>query len=137
MKGLQKKNIQLSFIKPTNKLPALKVDKVRMSEVLSNLIGNAINYTNPNGKVVVSVEQKGNEIITNVADTGIGIPADAIPHLFTKFFRVTEGLTQQAASQGNGLGLYISKSIVDMHHGKIWINSQVGKGSVFSFSIPV
>lgn len=131
------KNIQLEFVKPATKLPLLKVDKVRMAEVLSNLIGNAINYTNPNGKVTVTTEQKDNEVVTNVSDTGVGIPADAIPHLFTKFFRVTQGLTQQAASQGNGLGLYISKSIVDMHKGKIWVTSEVGKGSVFSFSIPV
>lgn len=130
------KNIQLEFKKPETPIPSVKVDKVRMSEVIANLITNAINYTNPNGKIIVSVEQKEHEIVTSVTDTGIGIPADAISHLFTKFFRVTDGLTQQASSQGNGLGLYISKSIVEMHKGKIWVESTVGKGSTFSFSIP-
>lgn len=131
------KNIQLTFTRATQTLPNIKVDKVRIAEVLSNLIGNAINYTNPNGIVTVSVEQKDNEIITHITDSGIGIPQDAIQHLFTKFFRVTQGLTQQQYSQGNGLGLYISKAIIDMHHGKIWVNSEIGKGSVFSFSIPI
>lgn len=130
------KSIAISYKPSDQKLPNIKADKVRITEVLSNLISNAINYTNPNGKVQIWVELKDNQIVTHVTDNGTGIPADAIPHLFTKFFRVTQGLTQQQYSQGNGLGLYISKAIVEMHKGKIWVESQVGKGSVFSFAIP-
>lgn len=130
------KNLQIEFRDQSNPLPKIKGDKTRLIEVLSNLINNAINYSSPGGRVMVWLEKNHDSLITHVSDTGIGIPTDAIPHLFTKFFRVTDGLTQQQASQGNGLGLFISKSIIDSHHGKIWVNSELGKGSVFSFSIP-
>lgn len=131
------KSISLMYSSPASQLPGIRIDKVRMSEVVSNLVSNSINYTSPNGKIQVWTELKGSEIITHVADNGIGIPEDAIGHLFTKFFRVTKGLTQQQYSQGNGLGLYISKEIVTMHGGKIWVESQVGKGSIFSFSLSI
>lgn len=131
------KNIQLKFTDPASAIPKINADKVRLGEVLSNLISNAISYTPPNGIVKVWVEIVGNEVVTHVADNGKGIPQDAIGHLFTKFYRITDGLTQDANSQGNGLGLYISKSIIDMHHGRIWVESEVGKGSRFSFSIPL
>lgn len=131
------KNIQLTFIAPSLRLPKARVDKVRIGEVLSNLISNAIVYTEPNGKIDVTVELQGGEIITHISDTGRGIPQEAMSHLFTKFYRVNTGLAQGGNSEGNGLGLYISKAIVDMHHGKIWVTSEVGKGSVFSFSVPV
>src|SRR3989344_5913409 len=120
------KNIQLDFVSPDQNIPQIKADKVRISEVLSNLISNAINYTNPGGKVQISVHLQQDEVWTCIADNGPGIPEEAIPKLFTKFFRVTSGLTQNQNSQGNGLGLYISKAIVDMHHGKIWVESKVG-----------
>lgn len=130
------KNIQIEFKEPAYPLPKIKGDKTRLIEVLSNLINNAINYTSPGGKIIVWLEKNHDSLLTHISDTGIGIPPEAIPHLFTKFFRVTYGLTQQQASQGNGLGLFISKSIIDSHHGKIWVNSELGKGSVFSFAIP-
>ncbi len=131
------KNINLSFKEPEKPLPKVKVDKVRILEVIANLITNAINYTNPHGEVNITLEQKGKEAITHVTDTGVGIPQEAIPQLFTKFFRVTQGLTQNQNPQGTGLGLFVSKSIVELHHGKIWVDSELGKGSTFSFSLPV
>lgn len=131
------KRIQLKFIEAAN-LSLIKVDKVRVLEVVSNLISNAINYTNPGGMIQVWAEKGENEIITHVGDNGQGIPAEAIPNLFTKFYRVTQGLTQGSTNaEGNGLGLYISKAIVDMHKGKIWVESEVGVGSRFSFSLPL
>lgn len=129
------KNIQLKFIPPTQDLPIIRADKIRMSEVLSNLISNAINYTNPGGRIEVSTLQLQSNVITYVADNGKGIPKEAAEKLFTKFYRVTDGLKQD--SQGNGLGLYISKAIMDMHHGKIWVDSEEGKGTRFSFSLPL
>jgi PAS domain S-box-containing protein len=116
------------------KLSNVLIDKFRITEVLSNLIDNALAYTKSNGKVVVEVEEKNDEIITNIKDTGIGIPQEALPKLFTKFFRVS-GILEQG-SKGTGLGLYISKAIVEMHHGRIWVNSILGKGSSFSFALP-
>lgn len=134
MPKAREKQLDLQYIEPTQPIPQLKVDKVRITEVITNLLNNAINYTDPGGQIKVWVEYNGGEVITNVADTGKGIPAEAIPQLFNKFYRVTGALEQ--GIKGTGLGLYITKSIIDMHHGKIWVKSEVDKGSTFSFSLP-
>lgn len=130
----KEKNIALTYKKPDTVIPLLNIDKIRITEVLSNLIDNAIVYTPNNGSVTISIEDNGNEVITRVKDTGKGIPSTALPNLFTKFFRVSGFLSKE--SKGTGLGLYISKKIVEMHKGKIWVESEVNKGSVFSFSVP-
>ncbi len=133
----KEKRIDLTFIKPETTLPQVKADTVRINEVLNNLISNALNYTEPGGKVTVWTEQKNDFLITHIKDTGRGISKEALPHLFSKFFRET-GIVDPQASRGNGLGLYISKAIVELHHGKIWVESEgVGKGSTFSFELPV
>lgn len=129
------KNIKLEAKLPSEPLPQVLVDPIRINEVLNNLISNALNYTKEGGTIEVSAKTKGEEVITSVSDTGVGIPPEAIPHLFSKFFRVSGSLEQ--GSKGTGLGLYISKSIIDMHHGKIWVESQVGKGTTFYFSLPI
>src|SRR3989344_2071228 len=130
------KRISIEFIPPVVKIPSVNADAVRINEVLGNLISNAINYTEPGGTIEISIELKDEEVITHVKDTGKGIPKDLLPRLFTKFFRVQGGGAEQA-SKGNGLGLYLSKAIVDLHHGKIWADSEgEGKGAIFSFSLP-
>lgn len=131
----KERKLELVFAQPTASIPPVSADKLRIAEVLNNLISNALSYTEPGGKITISVESNGKEIITHVIDSGQGIPKEALPHLFTKFFRVSGKLEQ--GSKGTGLGLYISKAIVEMHHGKIWVTSELGKGSVFSFSLPV
>ncbi len=128
------KQVQLTFLDSLVK-PTVQIDKLRMGEVLSNLISNAIIYTNAGGTVKVWIGQKDNNITTFVQDTGVGIPATAIPHLFTKFYRVSTSLQQ--GIKGTGLGLYISKVIVEKHGGSIWVNSEVSKGSTFAFSLPI
>lgn len=128
------KKIGLILVEPQKPLSFVKADKLRINEVLSNLLSNAISYTHTGGKISVAIEQKGQEVITHIKDTGVGIPRNALPHLFTKFFRVTGKLTQGA--KGTGLGLYISKAIVETHGGHIWVESEVNKGSTFSFSLP-
>ncbi|MDQ3098600.1 MAG: ATP-binding protein [bacterium] len=112
------------------------VDKLRINEVISNLISNAINYTQEGGTITVESHPSadGTWIETSVVDNGQGIPKNAQNHLFEKFFRVTGKLEQ--GSKGNGLGLYISKSIVLMHGGKIWVESDAGKGARFIFTVP-
>lgn len=139
MERAKEKNITLTFTKPTDAvIPeniCVHADKLRIGEVLSNLIANAINYTSEGGKVTIWLEKTETEIITHVTDTGEGIPQEAIPNLFTKFFRVAGTLTK--STKGTGLGLYVSKSIVQLHHGKIWVESTYGSGSTFSFSIPL
>lgn len=130
------KRITLQYIKPKTPLPTVQADNVRINEVINNFLANAINYTEPGGKVTLWTEFKDSYIYTHVTDTGRGLPKEALGRLFTKFYRVPGNLDQ--ASKGNGLGLYISKAIVELHHGKIWATSPgLGKGSTFSFSLPV
>jgi len=128
------KNVILNF-NPPPKLPKVLADPLRISEVITNLVANAINYTNTGGKIDVSLLITPNELITTVSDTGIGIPKEAIPHLFNKFFRVTN--TTQQADKGTGLGLYISKSIIEKLGGMIRVESEINKGSQFSFTLPL
>jgi PAS domain S-box-containing protein len=135
----KQKDLLLTCKKPKGKLPMILADRFRIAQVLNNLIGNAITYTKPKGAVTVSIkktiEKNKKMILVSVSDTGEGIPEGALPKLFTKFFRVSGKLEQ--GSKGTGLGLYISKSIIDLHKGKIWAESQFGKGSTFSFTLPV
>lgn len=129
------KNIVLTLIPPSSPLPKVVADPLRIGEVITNLVANAINYTGAGGKVQVFTQTFPNEIITSVSDTGVGIPKEAIPHLFNKFFRVSNQL--QKADKGTGLGLYIAKSIIEKLHGKIWVESEPGKGSKFCFTLPI
>lgn len=131
----EEKKQTLEFLEPSEPMPTIEADKLRINEVLSNLIANAISYTPEGGQITVWTESQDGEVITHVKDTGVGIQKEAIPHLFTKFFRISGNLEQ--GSKGTGLGLYISKSVVDMHHGKIWVESEFGKGSTFNFSLPI
>jgi signal transduction histidine kinase len=131
----KEKNISLEFVEPTQQIPNIKADKLRINEVLTNLIANAINYTPTQGKVSVWIDQKDKNVLTHIQDTGPGIAPELQHHLFNKFYRVGTSLTQ--GTKGTGLGLYISKAIVDMLKGQIWVESELGKGSTFSFSIPI
>ena len=131
---LKDKNLELTVDVPSN-LPKVYVDPLRIVEVLSNLLTNAINYTASGGKIRVWAQHLGKEVITHVADSGQGIPKEDLVHLFTKFFRVSGPLEQ--GSKGTGLGLYIAKSIINMHHGRIWAESELNKGSTFSFALPI
>ncbi len=128
------KQITVTIDSPTSTLSPVNVDAFRISEVITNLVSNAINYTNSNGSVAISFEQNEDELITHIKDTGQGIPKEALPHLFTKFYRVSGKLEQ--GSKGTGLGLYISKAIIEMHGGRIWVESELNKGSTFSFALP-
>lgn len=109
-------------------------DELAVREVVNNLITNAIKYTNQ-GAVDVYLEQQGDQLQVSIKDSGIGIPQRALAKLFTKFYRVHGGL--DSGSKGTGLGLFIAKSIVERHGGRISVQSQEGAGSVFSFSLPV
>jgi two-component system sensor histidine kinase VicK len=131
----KEEQLKLIFTEPKKPFPKVEVDPLRITEVLNNLLLNALTYTPAKGKVQVWLESDGNNLITHIKDTGQGIPREALPHLFTKFFRVSGKLEQ--GSKGTGLGLYIAKAIVEMHGGKIWVESKLGKGSTFSFSLPI
>lgn len=115
-------------------LPRLTIDPTRIRQVLLNLIKNAMQFT-PHGQIGVSVQCEGEQVIFNVTDTGVGIPPEEIPHIFEAFYQVDA--TLQRRHGGAGLGLAISQRFVELHGGKIWARSQVGKGSTFSFSLPI
>lgn len=114
-------------------LPAIAVDRASIMEVISNLVDNAIKYSPEGGEVVVGVKRDGDFISTTVTDQGVGIPKSVMGNLFKKFYRSHR--TKQAVT-GTGLGLYISKVIVDSHGGNIWVRSTEGKGATFGFEIP-
>jgi len=106
-----------------------------MEEVLSNLITNAINYTPENGRVVLSAESNDDFVVMKVSDTGYGIASEDLDKIFTRFYRAKNEKTRFVI--GTGLGLPIVKKIVESHHGRIEVESEVGKGSTFSVYIPV
>lgn len=115
----------------------VEADRDMIYQAVLNLISNAIKYTPEGGKVSVSVsvDERRNVVICEVADTGMGIPADALPHIFEKFYRVKEN---QKAAKGTGLGLTLVKHIVEtVHDGQLSVRSEEGQGSTFSFELPV
>ena len=114
-------------------LPALRANPVRLRQVLDNVVGNAIKYSEKDGEVKVSIHAEGDQIILQVSDNGPGIPIQDQAHIFDKFYR-GHNMDRQ---EGSGLGLAIVKSIVDAHQGRIWVESNVGQGSTFFIVLPV
>ncbi len=115
-------------------LPEVEVDKDKLIQVVINMISNAVKFTDQ-GSVTCKTERRNGEIVVSVLDTGPGIPQEDLPKVFEKFKQVGDTLTDKP--KGTGLGLPICKQIVEHHGGKIWAESEVGKGSKFSFNIPV
>lgn len=111
----------------------VNADPERIREVFINLVDNAIKFT-PEGEVNVSINGDDKEVTVGVHDQGIGIPKDEVNHLFQKFYRVDNTETREIG--GTGLGLYLSRTIIEMYNGKIWVESEEGKGSNFYFSLP-
>jgi two-component system phosphate regulon sensor histidine kinase PhoR len=128
------KGLSLSLNIPSQ-LPDVAADNRRLQEVLQNLLDNAIQYTLPGGKIVLSAEVRGDEVIFTVADTGIGIPQADQPRIFERFYRVDVARSREAG--GTGLGLSISKHLIEAQGGRIWVESEVGVGSKFHFAVPV
>jgi two-component system, OmpR family, phosphate regulon sensor histidine kinase PhoR len=128
------KGIDLSLNVPSQ-LPDVAADNRRLQEVVQNLLDNATQYTLPGGKIVLSAETFDDEVIFTVADTGIGIPQADQPRIFERFYRVDVARSREAG--GTGLGLSIAKHLVEAQGGRIWVDSEVGVGSKFHFSIPV
>jgi len=117
-------------------LPPVTADHDRVSQVLINLLGNALQYTQPGGKVSLTVQREGNMVLTRITDTGSGIPAEHLTNIFTRFFRVDK--SRSRAGGGSGIGLTIAKTIIESHGGRIWAESDgPGKGSSFSFTLPL
>jgi len=131
----QKKNIKLS-IEGELKLPEIMIDTKRITQVIANLVNNAIKFTPEKGNIRLEGQFSKDEVIIGVTDSGMGLSKENIEKLFVPFFQVESGLVR--AQKGTGLGLAISKGIVNAHDGKIWVESAgEGKGSSFIFSLPV
>lgn len=128
------KKITLTYTHPTEALPELLIDERKIGLVLTSILDNAIKFTS-HGGVTVTVTRNENTVITTIADTGIGIPAEQLATLFQKFNRV--GSVMVYDFKGAGLGLYISKTIIDLHGGKIWAQAHEGQGTTVSFSLPI
>jgi signal transduction histidine kinase len=133
MPKMGEKEIQLS-VKIDERMPDIEADKELITYVFLNLIANAFKYTPSGGKVLVKVSQKNSSITAEVKDTGIGIPAQDLPHIFEEFFRASN---VAKTTKGTGLGLSLVKYIIEKHGGNILLESEVGKGSSFRFIIPI
>jgi two-component system sensor histidine kinase BaeS len=134
-KQFEEKGVALETQVPPG-LPQVLVDKDRIDQVLLNLVGNALQYTPSGGKVTISTRAQDGEIHIAVADTGIGIPPEHLPHLFTRFYRVDK--SRSRAGGGSGIGLTIARYLVEAHGGRIWVvSSGSGQGSTFTFTLPL
>jgi signal transduction histidine kinase len=127
----REKSISL-IVNVADDLPAVRADPARVLQVFSNLVGNAVKFTPAGGSITLSATRSDGRVLCSVADTGPGIPAAQIPRLFGKFWQAKRG-----DGRGVGLGLAIARGIVEAHGGTIDVRSEVGQGSVFSFSLPV
>jgi hypothetical protein len=116
-------------------LPSVMLDKERINQVINNLITNAIKFSFPETVITMKAEQKGDEIIISVADQGQGIPETEISQIFSEFNQTSTRPT--AGEKSTGLGLAIVKRMVEAHQGQIWVESELGKGSTFSFTLPI
>jgi len=116
-------------------LPEIEADDRRVEQVVANLLDNALNHTPSGGIVLVAVSPDKDGALVSVADTGEGIPAEHLPYIFERFYRIDDARSRKTG--GAGLGLAIAKQMVELHGGRIWVESEVGKGSKFSFTLPV
>lgn len=131
---INKKKLEVVFIKPPDKLPDVLIDMEKMKLVVQNLLENAIKYTPAGGKIKVEIRQNKGELEFSIKDSGMGILPENKDRMFTKFFRSADAIKRE--TDGSGLGLFIAKNIVEAHEGRIWYESEAGAGATFYFSIP-
>lgn len=125
----EKKNITIRY-EPAEGTRVLEADSVMIGRVIMNLLDNAVKYTDPGGSIIIHASEKSNELMVEVRDSGRGISQDKLPFVFDAFYRAAQD------QKGAGLGLAISKTIVEAHGGKMWVDSTPGRGSIFGFILP-
>jgi signal transduction histidine kinase len=116
-------------------MPDIRGDKARIEQVLMNIMTNAMKYTPEGGAILISCGVAGKNVWVKIADTGVGIPEDDLPHVFDRFYRVDKARSRE--SGGTGLGLSIAKEIIERHGGIITVTSEIGRGSAFTVSLPI
>ena len=131
--GAKEKQITM-LMQADKKLPMVVGNPTQLRQVVDNLIGNAVKYTPDNGEIRLLLREQTDQLLFYVGDNGPGIPADEHQRIFEKFYRAKDA---HKHAQGTGLGLAIVKTIVDKHHGRIWVDSKPGKGSVFTVVLPI
>jgi histidine kinase len=118
-------------------LPSVVADADRVVQILINLMSNALRHTPPTGRVTVGAGIAGGEVVFEVADTGEGLPPEHLPHVFERFYRVDNSRSRDEAGGGSGVGLAISKALVEAMEGRLWAESEgVGEGAIFRFALP-
>jgi signal transduction histidine kinase len=125
-----KKGITILFNVSGGISPSILADPAMIDRVIANLLDNAIAYTDAGGSISVTLSESEGAIVVSIADTGRGIPEDKLPYIFDAFYRISRD------TKGSGLGLFIVKTIIEAHGGRIWMESMTGKGSTFSFTLP-
>lgn len=131
----KKRQIKFELKKIKKKVPKLLLDVGKLKLAFQNLIDNALKYTPAKGKVIIGVDCNNKEVVISVKDSGVGIPKEQQERIFSKFFRGTNVIKME--TDGSGLGLFITKNIIESHNGRIWFESEAGKGTTFYFAIPI
>jgi signal transduction histidine kinase len=114
-------------------LPPVLADPESLERILTNLLSNALKYGDENGEIAVEIARRDESAVVAVRDSGRGIQPEHLPHLFDRYYRAEHQTRQR---EGLGLGLYITKAMVEAHGGRIWVESEVGRGSTFTFTLP-
>ncbi len=127
------KNIEISLMK-LDEESHVRVDRDKIEQAVTNLVDNAILYTQPGGKIMIKLDKGQGFIKTRISDNGVGIPLEEQPRIFERFYRFEKNSILEP--RGTGLGLFIAKNVIELHGGQIWVTSEVGKGSEFTFTIP-
>jgi histidine kinase len=137
MPQAESKRITLDLDLPPPDLPPVLADEDRAIQILTNLTGNALQYTPESGRVTISAKRVADEVELSVHDTGIGIPPEHLSHIFDRFYRVDKSRSRQAGG-GSGIGLTIARALVEAQGGRIWAESAgEGQGSTFIFTLPI
>ncbi len=132
---IKERKLKVGLKKSKKELAAVMLDVIKMRTAVRNIFDNAVRYTFPGGKISIVLKEHKEEIEVQIQDTGMGIPLSQQEKVFTKFFRGAN--IMKVDTEGTGLGLYITKNIIEAHGGRIWFKSEEGKGSTFCFTIPV
>ncbi len=128
------RDVSLVYVEPEADLPVALIDPEKMRSALQNLIENAVKYTLAGGTVTVRLDREGDGVRCSVADTGIGIARADQSKMFSRFFRSSAAM--KIETDGSGLGLFIAKTIIERHGGRIWFETEEGKGTTFFFTVP-
>ncbi len=134
-KQIEDKGLSCKIKEPSEELPKVMIDEEKMRIAFSNILQNSISYTPKKGRILISITKEDKLIKVGVKDTGVGIPKVDQERIFEKFFRSKN--IMKIETEGTGLGLYISKNIIEAHGGDLWFESKEGKGTTFFFTIPI